>query len=353
MGVRVPLGWGCQGEVEKYSCLPMLPRMHPACMDSNRVRDVADVVRALSDGVPPLNFYSFRKGNEEVVQTDMYPPLHHPQTVNFFSFACLQQHGFWYGDQHGYHAPLYAQFGGKPVKGSDALWRMCMQAFVRDPEQYTPARLAAITPEELSRILADERGPVPFPDFEARLRLTRAYGEHSVDRDGVEAILLRANVAQDSLLTFVEELQYLPGYQDQFRKKSLLLAMALANRPEHFLTVRDPEHWRPIIDYHLMRLALRTGMVRVFDSAFRATLAARFWVSDPAAEEQIRRATSEAVQEVVSISGKPMDVVDHLFWRARRYCPEMEEPQCEKCVLKDACEKNRELFQPVFRTTNY
>lgn len=321
--------------------------------DEERIRVVADVVRALPGDIQPLNFYSFRKGDQEVAQFDMYPPLHHPQVVNFFGFACLQQHGFWYGDQRGYRAPLYAQFGGKVVKGSDAFWRMCMQAFLRDPEQYMSARLADIMPEELSHILSDERGPVPFPDFEARFQLTRAYGECAKSRGGVEAALSRANVAQDSLFTFLKESQYLSGYQDPLRKKSLLLAMTLMNRPEHFLTVRDPEHWQPIVDYHLMRLALRTGMVQVLDPGLRATLAARAWVRDSVMEERIRQATSEAVQGVVSISGKPIDVVDHLFWRARQYCPEMEEPQCEKCVLKDVCEKNRELFQPVFRTTNY
>jgi endonuclease III len=140
-------------------------------------------------------------------------------------------------------------------------------------------------------------------------------------------------------------------------KKNLLLAMSLANRPEQFLNVDpdDPE-WRPIVDYHLMRIAGRTGMVNTSPSdegeLLRETMEARQWVAKDE-HDDVREATFHAVARLIEQSGQPMHVIDHALWSARKYCPEMEDPKCDECFLKDVCEQNRERFQPVFRTTAY
>ena len=62
---------------------------------------------------------------------------------------------------------------------------------------------------------------------------------------------------------------------DPLRKKSTLLAIILQQRPERFLRVEPSERVPPIIDYHLQRSCLRTGLVRVRDAALREKLLAR------------------------------------------------------------------------------
>ena len=186
--------------------------------------------------------------------------------------------------------------------------------------------------------------------------MTRSYGKwfrhFGKYTASPQAILNVANKSSRSLDTFLTIMRQVAGYnEDQFEKRQLLLAMELANRPEKFLKVNDPESWKPIVDYHLMRVSLRLGLVDVSEFE-RNILAKREW-SSGSKEAEIRGWTWTAVKDLIDKSGKPMSFVDHILWKARKYCPEMEKPDCPKCVFYEVCEKNIELFQPVFRTTAY
>jgi endonuclease III len=127
--------------------------------------------------------------------------------------------------------------------------------------------------------------------------------------------------------------------------------MVLANRPEKFLKPAPDTKWPVIVDYHLMRLALRLGLVKL-DEPERSLIEGRKWLT-PGQEDVIRNLVCQAVWNVILYSGKPMSEVDAVMWSAREYCPEMKEPDCGKCLLADVCEKHTKLFQPVLRTTAY
>ncbi len=127
--------------------------------------------------------------------------------------------------------------------------------------------------------------------------------------------------------------------------------MALANRPEKFLNVKDTRNWEPLIDYHLMRLALRSGMVEL-DIKDINDNRERKWV-DMRVEFDIRQTTYSAVLMLIENSGRAMSFVDEKMWMARKYCPEMETPNCARYIFDSVCKKRVELFQPIFRTTNY
>ena len=165
-------------------------------------------------------------------------------------------------------------------------------------------------------------------------------------------ILLKANQDGRPLSAFLELTREIDGYnKDHLFKKNLLLAMILANRPEGFLHVKPEDFKDPIVDYHLMRVALRLGLVFLnwIEWDF---ISKRKWV-DEWLETDIRAKTFQAVKTVIELSGKPMSEIDFLLWSARRYCPEMTVPDCPECIFNDVCQKKVELFQPVFRTTNY
>ena len=185
--------------------------------------------------------------------------------------------------------------------------------------------------------------------------MTRAYGRLLMDYDITPAEIVReSNEQKESLLFFIDKTLDIRGYNnDDLRKRNLLLAMILANRPEKFLIVNDPSNWYPIVDYHLMRLALRLGLVDLNYEEIEKENKRRLLVVDWKTEFEIRAATWVAVSELISKSNRTMFFVDQVMWDARRYCPEMEVPNCDKCIFTEVCAKRVELFQPVFRTTNY
>lgn len=336
-----------------------------ASVNTAQVERVAEIIKKMPDDEHGMNFYSFPgEDGKEVVASDMYPELNHPQAINFFFFTSLHNFGFWYGDDRGYVEPLYGIVNGKQTKGAELLFKVCKKALDADSFAFSsvdgfifePVRLAKISITEFMSIFSDDNGPIPFPDFEERFRMTRSYGKWFVNfgkyTTSPQAILNAANKSNRSLDTFLAIMRQVAGYNgDELEKRQLLLAMELANRPEKFLKVNDPESWEPIVDYHLMRVSLRLGVVDVSEFE-RNILAKREWVSG-SKEAEIRGWTRTAVKDLINKSGKSMSYVDHILWKARKYCPEMEKPDCPKCVFYEVCEKNIKLFQPVFRTTAY
>jgi hypothetical protein len=100
------------------------------------------------------------------------------------------------------------------------------------------------------------------------------------------------------------------GYkEDPLRKKSLLLAMGLNDRPETFLPLRDDEQIAPIMDYHNMRSCLRIGLIDVVDGELDAKLTNRQIVS-PVEEWAVRYPAYLAYEQLVTLSGRsPMSAL--------------------------------------------
>jgi hypothetical protein len=323
-------------------------------IDEKQIAKIAKILKESPESGQGLNFYSYIKDSKEIVDSEKFPPLNHPQTINFFFFAVMHDYGFWYGDDKGYHAPLYGVVNGEKAKGSDLLWKACVRALHRDSVFFEPAYLSELKPCELVEVFSDDKEPIVWPDFEARFKMTRAFGRwFGIEKITAKDVVASANSQKESLFSFLSLLRFIPGYnRDYLEKKNMLLAMALANRPEKFLKVNDPDRWMPIVDYHLMRVGLRLGIVKILDAKILKKVINREWV-DVYAEREIRCLTHKAIQELIKQSGRPMSFIDEKMWMSRKYCPEIEEPNCAKCVFDLVCKKRVDLFQPVFRTTAY
>nr|HPJ71935.1 hypothetical protein [bacterium] len=284
----------------------------------------------------------------------LFPPEGDPTAPDYFFAVTLHQYGFWYDDGNKYTRPMYAVLEGEERKGSDFLFGAFARAARREPDFLLPRVQSRITDGRLAELLADDSGICPLPLLSTHGRLARGYGADIVAR-GLRpgALLAAANSSPDPLKTFLDLAGSLTGYrEDPFRKKILLLALILSNRPERFLSAADSRHWSPIVDYHNLRCALRLGLVEVRDRDLSAKLAARTFVSG---EEEflLRKLVWEAVREMIAVSGRSVGQVDALLFRARRSCPEMTEPDCPSCIFGGVCRRRTELFQPVYRTTFY
>jgi hypothetical protein len=320
----------------------------------DQVNEAAKVVAGLPTDIKPLNFYSYPTEIGEVIASDMYPPRNGPHAIDAFFFEALHEHGFWFENMRGYVGPLYGTLKGKPYKGSDLLWRVVMRKYKKDPEWFTPKKLFLETEESLREsFFVDDNGTIPFPDLDDRIRRTNEYARWFLSRKMTPSeIVTTANSHSKSLMTFLHLMKRVHGYhEDRFEKRQLLLAMALHNRPEQFLEVNDPERWWPIVDYHAMRVCLRSGMVELFPDEVEANQN-RAWVTEET-ERKIRAHCSGALRILQEQSGRTHAVNDHAIWQARSFCPEMSEPKCDMCHFKWFCARRTELFQPIFRTTAY
>ena len=287
---------------------------------------------------------------------DLFPPVGDQGAVAWFTAATLQQFGFWYERDAIWAGSMVASIDGVDRKGSDYLWAVYRRWAGREPEAMRPARQADLTHAEWHRIAAADSGLDPFPRSDLAVDLIQAYGRTLVELDvGADDLLRAASDAPRPMRALLTLLDHVGGYrEDPLRKKAALLGVILRQRPERFLPRPDgiDDDAPPIVDYHVQRSCLRTGIVTIDDTGLRAAVAARHVL--PAADEAaVRRASFEAVAALSARSGRDMGTVDWFLFAMRHRCPEATVPVCADCPADPVCAHRVELFQPVFRTTAY
>jgi hypothetical protein len=211
-----------------------------------------------------------------------------------------------------------------------------------------------LTAIELGDLLRADDGSLPMPAFDLHLAQARAYGHDLLALGWMpQHMVAQANAAPRPIGKLLTLLDGIGGYkEDPLRKKSGLLALILAQRPERWLRPAAGEGFPAVIDYHLMRSCLRTGLIDVLDAELEQALLERRLLQ-PAAEWAVRLAAYEAVEALVEQSGQSMGAIDWFFFNARRRCPEMSEPECAACAIDPVCSHRKSLFQPVLRTSFY
>jgi ribokinase len=281
------------------------------------------------------------------------PATDHPATLDYFFAATLQQFSFWTATDGRYERPLVATVDGEERKGAFYLFRAYLRWLQNDPEMLTPARQAELTDADLLAVLRADDGTDPMPAFALHLELARQYGRDMLELDLTPLkILQQSNASMSPLRTLLQFLDHVGGYkEDPLRKKAGLLAIILQQRPEAFLSAAE-DKVPPVVDYHVMRSCLRTGLIDVTDDELAAKLIGRQLLTEDE-EWAVRDAAHKAIEQVVVTSGKSMGAVDWFFFQARQRCPEMSEPQCDLCAVDPVCAHRKELFQPVRRTTYY
>ncbi len=331
------------GALLPIETLPPRPMDKRVALNDAQVRRVAQLLAGLG-GISPFPFTGSH-----------YPPTGHPAAVAFFFAATLQQFSFWTATQGRYDRPLIATIDGEKLKGSDYLWRAFLRALDSDPGFFSPQRQAELGLQELARLFRADDGSDPMPAMDLHLAQARQYGRDMLALGLTPgALLQKAQALPRPLAAFVRMLDHVGGYkEDPLRKKTMLLAMILNQRPEAYLTFGPNERLTPVIDYHLMRAALRIGLIDVVDGGLHQGLVDRQLLS-PGDEWAVRSVAFRAIEQAAALSGRDSGAVDGwIFYNSRNRCPEMTEPECERCPLDPLCAHRKELFQPVIRTTYY
>ena len=283
-----------------------------------------------------------------------FPEVGDPNALNFFFASILHQFGFWSPANGVYARPTWATINDQRVKGSDYCFAAFRRQFDRDPSRLTPLGQASLRWSETEALFRTDDGRVPMPVLATHHALARGYGRDMWDLGITPADLVEAARSSSAPIHhLLTTLHHITGYrEDPLRKKAMLLILALGQRPERFIDLGDGSALFPIVDYHLMRSCLRTGLVEVGDEELREQLVGRRLIK-PTDEIAVRVAAYEAMMQLMEVSGRDMGAIDWFFFGARKRCPEMEEPNCLACVIDQVCKHDKAMFQPVLRTTFY
>jgi hypothetical protein len=206
-------------------------------------------------------------------------------------FLCAMDHRTGYCEPH-----LVA--GEGPYSGSALLWAVALESARREPGLLTARSLRDVDADGVAELFRIDGETVADPVRRAVLLRDLARGLARDHAGEARALLANSRGRLGGEKGLLALLARYGAYSDPLQKKSFLFAKICARRG--WLSVRDPEHWQVSADNVLMRLALRSGLVR------------------PGPLDEVRAATRTALKEVADRSGVPPPALDDLLWELGR-----------------------------------
>jgi len=142
---------------------------------------------------------------------------------------------------------------------------------------------------------------------------------------------------------FYETLGQTAAFSDPMRKKSSFLAKLLID--SKLFAISDRENYFPIMDYHMQRVLLRLGCVKVMDNELAINLRNRVPVTSDLA---IRSACIEAMQILIFNSGIESWIMNDIFWSLGRSCCNETTLCTDKHCMKEPC-----TFQSIIQVNDH
>jgi len=265
-------------------------------------------------------------------------------------------------------------------------WDYLEDGFVRlmrdFPEKLQPEWLVKRSLNEISHLLASTFSDSGLPEHTTFDRLEeRAFlmknAATYVQEEFAERFELLLDYTGSKLLNegkgVYEFFPDMEAFRDPLQKKTLFLLKLLQDA--NLFNITDKEHLMPVMDYHMMRVLLRTGAVEIQDETLKAKLSQHALLDH---DQGIREACAQAMKMVGEKSGHGVLKMNDFYWPLGRSCC-AETTLChdkvcvkqpctfhevadihhhEKCVLQPVCKgaedaEYRGMWQPVVQTHFY
>ena len=235
---------------------------------------------------------------------------------------------------------------GESFRGAMYLWRRLRVGVDRGEFELNAKWLSGLTAESLERAFRDDDGVCPLsPGLADRADNLKDLGTRLLDTWDGEFVNV-VDAANGSLTRFAELSAMFRAWDDPVRKLTMVNAIMLAGSG---LTVFD-EDPLPGIDYHLVKQAVRQGLV-VPPQTLRDKLRDRQFLT-PTESLELRQATLAALLQVAAASGISTAVIDNIYWGNGRICDERN-PACPECPFQEACPQLIDLGRPLELTRYY
>jgi hypothetical protein len=241
---------------------------------------------------------------------------------------------------------------GKRHSGAMYMWRALKRTLDAGEMPLLDASfLSSLDHEGFDRIFADDEGHNPLRvGAEERIANLRDLGTGL--REAYDGQFLNVAVAAGgSLIEFARLSGEFRAFDDPVFKLTMLNAIMLSGS-EVSPFVDEPI---PAIDYHLVRHAVRQGMVEPSEEVAAKMREGRLLEADEA--EGLRQACLDAYLRLAEETGLSGEVLDNKFWHNRNICtdpPACIDPQAKApCPFEPGCERRTGFGLPLELTRYY
>jgi hypothetical protein len=234
---------------------------------------------------------------------------------------------------------LETELDGEYIKGSDLFFAFARRKAREDTNFFTATRLVDLAVPDYQALYAPDGNPAHtlINRAEERVAILRDLAQ-GLTRDYQGSTLTLLAACDDQLHTpegtgLLDRLSKFEGYNDPHFKKAFVFLKVLAALDLWY--AQDTENLFIPVDYHLIRMALRTGIVTVTDLALADQLRTQSPATD-ADDWEIRQVVKQAYKAVEERSGIGVFVLDEIFWTVGRSCCHYARPlRCTTCDFTD------------------
>jgi hypothetical protein len=272
------------------------------------------------------------------------------------------------------------RINGVELTGAELMYALAMRQFDRDSSFFSADHMCTVSPKEIQTVFrVTDPETVDIAGVDERATLLQDCGR-KLKRDFNGSVLNMVSNSQGFLLRnngngFLQLLKRFIAYQDTVSKKSFLLVKFLERR--HIISLKDPENLHVPVDNILLRLALRTGVVKITNLDLEKKIRDGISVK-PKEEKALRLGTMEAFDEASKSGSLSAAYLDDLLWEFGRIHCRVPIPLCDRLPEPDSqrpyriitsgpvgecpfglgcqgyCNKDRwELKEPNFKTYFY
>ena len=297
---------------------------------------------------------------------DLYPPVSASRrdVVSFFLVMVAMDHRLSRPGR-----PYEGFVDNRFYHGADLLYKLGCKRFNEDPGFFGAERLARVTVRDVVEWLSVKVNGriVKPPDPEVRAELLRDIGLKLLklyDGDPYNIVVEAGGYLKSDGGGFINILKVFKAYQDPVEKKAYLLAKFLERRG--VLQIVDHYNKEVPVDNHLVRIAIRTGIVEVDEETLEAIASGIEF--DEVKDVMLRLAVREAYKKVARYGGLDPFILDDILWNFGRKCCTRENPTCRSscrveclklkgcnggCILAQTCKaySNPKLMIPEHKFT--
>jgi len=304
-------------------------------VNEKRVAEIATLLKAKA----PARFYDF---SVEI------PSATDPEVIaNYVGAVVALDYGFWRINNKTFEVDFYP-LSGQKVKGSTFLWSKSKPLLTEKPAFFTAQHLQNLSEEDYVQWLSDDSGNVPFKDASIRLKLIRNYGQILASIGGSLHQIYCADHSLANILTTMEKFE---AYRDFPLYKKAHLLCKILQRIKQWMVIESPLYPKiPPIDYHLMNLAWKLGLVEItldLEELFTA-----YAPLPSIVELTFRLRCADAYLQMSKLSGIDAYNIDDIMWMESRKNCQLTPYCCSECLFNTVCQKNKQGF-PVINTYRY
>lgn len=249
--------------------------------------------------------------------------------------------------------PARGMLDGSEYQGAMYMWRALRRALGKTGGELLDADfLTRLSDADFDRIFADDTGGNPLaPGREQRIANLRDLGDHLLTHWNGSFFNLVESTG-GSLVEFARLSRRIRAFDDPMWKLTMLTS--ILHSGSGIYRFRDDP--LPAVDYHLLKQALRQGMVRPSPALGKEIATSRLLRSEDALE--LRRLALVAFVAVSERTGLSGELLDSRYWLNRVNCTDPD-PVClnpataDRCPFHGACCQFAQFEQPLELTRYY